>query len=389
MKHLLFSLYITLNIISCGSLKEDTDIVEQVTPLSKSPSVLKKTDVFTSTYIREILERSDMDLPLVVIFPSYNIIPKQLPLPDDPILRIIELKKRYYQYNDLHQSHFSDNEISAIFSDSEYYYLGSVRGGIFRYSIDTGDFLEIKIPFDSIVNQSITGIVKKGSELIITSFSGLYSYDLRKEILSRKIQNENNLKITSLSVGVDSILLGTANGRLLELRESVLVELLQIKNNIISAVFCTDDIIYVGTSQAGVYKYNRSSGESDAILFINSHLENEKISFITNFDEKFWLGAAGDGLLVFDEKTGKLLAEERDQWFLSTSQSENIIYFGTHGDGLLYYDRIKNEKKAWGIREGLSSLYIPSLFQANGKIYISTPDEGIVIISEEIHEQKL
>lgn len=336
-----------------------------------------------------MLDSRVMDLPLSIIFPSYNIIPKRIPLPEDPILRIMELKKRYYQYNDLHQSNFSDNEISAIYSDSEYYYLGSVRGGIFRYSNDTGDFKEIKNPFDSIANQSITGIDKKGSELIITSFSGLYLYDIREHLLSQKFSNEIKLNITSLEVGDESILLGTANGRLMEFKGSILVELLQIKKNIITAIYCRDNFIYVGTSHSGVYKFDRLTGELNTMVFINNHLKNGKISFITKFDEKFWLGSAGDGLLVFDGKNGKLLAEDRDHWYLSTSQSENIIYFGTHGDGLLYYDRIKKEKQAWGIRDGLSSLYIPTLFQANGKIYISTPDEGIVIINEEIHEEKL
>lgn len=371
-------MYITICIVSCSSLKEEPEI--------KSLFIPTETNVFTSEHIREIVEGNELNLSFSIIFPSYDIIPRRLPLPDDPILRLIELKKRYYQNNDLHQSNFSDIEISAIYSDTQYYYLGSVRGGIFRYSIESGAFGEIKIPYNSIVNQRITGIVKMGNKLFITSFSGLYSYDLRENSLFRELSNENKLHITSLSVGDDTIFLGTADGRLLQWDGNEAIELLRIKNSLISAVLCTEDRVYVGTTEEGVYEYNILTGKSYAMDFINRHLKKGKISFISKFDGKYWLGAAGDGLLVFDEDTGNLLAEERGKWFLSTCHSDNIIYFGTHGDGLLYYDRIKKVQSAWGIPDGLPSLYIPSLFQANGKVYISTPDEGILIISEEIHE---
>lgn len=386
MKGLLLCLLTSFLIISCGSLLEETEDKSPLSLDSESVEKSKRTEIYGAEDLKVILGNSDIDLLFNIIFPSYTIIPGRKSLPDDPILRLIELKKRYYKYNDLHQSNFSDNEITAIYADEDFYYLGSARGGIFRYSIADGKFLEIKIPLDSLVNQSITGILKYKEKIIISSFSGLYSYDLFKKTLTQKFSDGKNYPITSISAEGEYLFLGTADGRFFQWTKYTLAELFQIKHNIINAIFCKEERVYLGTSQGGVYEYNLISGEYKILDFVNKHLEKKKITFISHFDEKYWVGAAGDGLLVFDENTGELLAEKREEWFLSTCHSENIIYFGTHANGLLYYDRIKEVVSSWGIRDGLSSLYIPSLFQVNGSVYISTPEEGVLIISEEIHE---
>lgn len=373
-------------ISSCGSLKEDEisfEIESLKIPLLEE---IKKNEIYTVNELHNLFISNPNDLVYEIIFPSLSILEVQRPLPEDPVLRIMELKKRFYTYNDVSESDFTDNEISSIYADERFYYLGTIRGGIFRYPLLGDSFLELTSPYESIVNLSITDMDRTDENLIITSFSGLYTFNFSDKTLKRESLGAKYKNLTSLCVIDQSVFLGTVDGRLLQWKNGEITELMKIKNSVITGIYFTGERLLLGTSHSGVYEYIRETGLNNPINSVNSKLNNGKITFISYFDDKYWIGAAGDGLLVFDSDLNSLLTSEQNLWFLSSCQSDHVIYFGTHSDGVLFYDSMSKKRSAWGIEDGLSSLYIPSLFQANGSVFISTPDKGIVIISEEIHE---
>jgi len=394
-------LIISIIFVSCGSLKYEIEIPEKVPPQkSPLPEAVKpeeikpeeikaeavKPEIYDSLELGRLFAWETGDLVYKILFPSYSIIETPEQLPEDPILRIIELKKRYYTYNDVSESDFTDDEISSVFADSNYYYLGTIRGGVFRYSLSGDGFLELTSPYESIVNLSITDIDKTDEKLIITSFSGLYTYNFKDKTFRRESTGSKNENFTSLCVVGQSVFLGTVDGRLLLWEKNNFTEIQRINNNVISVIEYVNGRILLGTSHSGLYEYIPETGVISLVESVNSQLVDGKITFISYFDDKYWIGAAGDGLLVFDNDLIDLLAAEKNIWFLSSCHSDNTIYFGTHRDGVLFYDIITEKTSSWGIKDGLSSLYIPSLYQDNGSIFISTPDKGIVIISEKIHE---
>ncbi|MBI9100673.1 MAG: hypothetical protein JEY91_19530, partial [Spirochaetaceae bacterium] len=326
-----------------------------------------------------------------IIYPQYFIEPHILELPDQPILRMIELKKRYYLYNNMNESPFGENDVSVIYANQFHYFLGTVRGAVFQYDVSGCDFKELKIPYNSIVNNSITGILQVNDLLVISSFSGIYMYNLNTDEMTEPLDKTLETSIITMCNSGNIVYLGSTDGSLYkwDLHNMVFTKIFHLDKRSISAVNLLNGRLLAGTNRGELFEIRENSGIYSPVNPVNEMTEGSKITFIKFFDKKFWIGASGSGLLLFDRdlSSGEIVNDK--SWFLSSSQSKNFIYFGTHGDGILIYDRIGSTWLEWGIRNGLSSLYIPSLYCKDDNLYISTPDEGIVIINEQIHEQKL
>ncbi|MDA3812570.1 MAG: hypothetical protein PF518_19805, partial [Spirochaetaceae bacterium] len=156
MKIILIIICFIILLISCSSFEEP--IKEHIEKPDKEP--IEKPIEEDQDKIIEIIPTPGINLNNN----SYEkiISPELIPiveirLPDDPILRIIELKNRYYIYNNLKESDFKDSLVTSIYSDNETYFVGTLRGGVIEYNLTNQTSHVLIKPRDSLYNISITG----------------------------------------------------------------------------------------------------------------------------------------------------------------------------------------------------------------------------------------
>lgn len=311
-------------------------------------------------------------------------------LPVDPILKLIELKRKFFKYNEIAESEFDGNEVTSIYSDDTHYYIGTIRGGIFRYSLSGDNSQVIQMPVNSIVNRAVTAIEKIDNQIVITSFSGLYIYFPDTGKLLYLSDGKDDKTFLSMCRVQDSLYIGSSGGSIYKMEiNGVLEEIVNIKNSPIKTLEYFDESLFIGTSGEGLYEYSIDENKISSVDPVNQYLQFGKINFISFFNDLYWISAAEEGLIIISSNFAPDSIIKKEGWYYASCQSENYIYFGTHRDGLMFYDKIDDKWFSWGLKNGLSSLYIPSLHTERGNLFLSTPDKGIIIINEQIHEQKL
>lgn len=392
----IFIFFFIVLISSCESIKEEPEIDEVIqTPIDKETEpeleeMIHHYDVFT-------FDKNLYSTPSIDVYTNNFQVPLVLKgelfieeyFPEDKILRLIALKKHYFTFNKLTEGGFLENEVTAIFSKNNSYYIGTRRGGLFRYILENDDFSVIKLPDNTLHNRSITGILSYEDRILISSYSGLFSYDPISETIEYLSDNFPNRGFISICKVNDIVYLGTARGSIYTLDSDNLKFIKSIGNAPVSLISFVNEYIVVGISGAGLFIYTPENDSIEPINVINDQLEDKRVNVVAYFDGLYYVATFGDGLLSFYPNLERKKMNQSNISVISTAQSRDIIYFGTHRDGLLFYDRIEGIWNNWGFSEGLSSLYIPAIYYYEENIYLSIPDRGIVIINEQIHEKNL
>lgn len=309
--------------------------------------------------------------------------------PENKILRLIALKQTYFSFNEVEEGGFSENEVTVIHSTGDSYYVGTRRGGLIRYSTVNDSYSIIQLPDYTLYNRSITGILSLNDKIVISSYSGLFVYETTSEEiinLSSKLIDRGFISLCKIG---SKIYAGTAKGYLYSWDSDGLELALTVRNTPISLISYVNGYIIIGLSGKGLHLFNLIDSSLTPVDFVNNYISDQTVNVVSFFDDRYYVGTTGDGLLSFNKNLEIKKIDVESHSILCSSQSENIIYFGTHDNGLLFYDKIKEKWSSWSFTEGLSSLYIPAVFFHNENIYISTPDKGIVIINEQVHEKNL
>jgi len=379
---LLFFAFIVIFFLSCQS----NQFIEEAEQNNKENT----STIFTSEFDIE-KEMSQIIHSINVIEPQYKIDlnPKINPLPDDPFLRMIELKKRYFNFYNLRETGFEENEVSAITSDNNFFYIGTIRGYIIRYNRSNNSFLIIKEESQSLLNNSVSEIIKHNNKLLIGTYSGLYSFDFQTEKLTYHYNKYGDNRIKTMVISNNKLLIGTTGGQILSWDHVEFSLLSTIRNTPINIIKIIKNNIIIGTAGKGLYLLNINNRSIEPLDYINNQISEKNITTISLFNNFFWLGSFGGGIYIFDELLNHIITNRNYKWIFSSTQSDNRIYFGTHSDGLVFYSLKSNKWFNWGLEEGLSSLYLPSLYYINKKIFISLPDKGIVIIDEQAHDSEI
>ncbi|MCP4178349.1 MAG: hypothetical protein GY756_11330, partial [bacterium] len=254
-------------------------------------------------------------------------------------LRMIDLKKRFYSFIDLKETGFPQNEVTEIYTAENHIYIGTLKGAVIRYNLDNKTFNIIKDGYNSLQNNSISDIILINGTLLIATYSGLYSYNPVTDKLKyhRSTFKDNRLK--TMTVFENDVYLGTTGGQILKWNFDDFLLLGSINNIPINIISIIDDRVVIGTAGKGVFEYNL---EKDLILpinIVNDQLSNKNITAISYFDESFWLGTFGEGIYVFDYSLNKISEHYKKRIILSSAQSEENIYFGTHHKGLFFYNK--------------------------------------------------
>lgn len=309
-------------------------------------------------------------------------------LPLNPLLRNIELKKRYFRENSLRSSPYPDNTVTAIGSTANLAFAGTMRGGVFM--IDPEGLLDTRImkPLNTLYNRSVTAFLadEYNNRLYIGTYSGLYLYDMSKNTLSILNESLRDRSAIALSLFRGKIIWSTVKGDLLALDDSGLPILYIKGESVINTMLNYDDYLLIGQSSGSIL-----ISKEEKIFFEWFNL-NEKFSdrvYLNDmliFHDRLYL-LTSMGLIIIDRNGDIINHLLPGETLLEGIATERYIYCATHSSGVIVYDTINGNIKRWDLKIGVPSLHIPAIGVLKNKVILSIPEKGILLIDEELQEK--
>jgi len=380
---LIFAVSLSVLLISCRTVLPERELfVEKPPVLNEDFLETERPLLFESDFLMSLFSNgSSTELLSTIVYPKIN----HDFLPIDPFLRLIELKKRYFLQIPIQISPFSDNTVTSLAANSEYFYAGTLRGGIYQFDRHLVPHEIIK-PYNTLHNRSVTSILgmDNGEGLYIGTYSGLYSYDPDTQNLSLLNQQVRDKSVTSLFEKEGILYWAAANGEVFSLStdsspffvhkfSSSVKRILEYQNNIVFAL--SDGSIY-----------SLSDHEITALIIAEQHSTVITLNDIMKYRDMLLL-LTGDGVIVLDQSMKILGKYCSDSIVLKGTLSEKYIYFATHSSGIIVYDTISKDISLWDLKMGISSLNIPAIEIWGNQIIVSTPEKGILLIDEELQEK--
>lgn len=302
-------------------------------------------------------------------------------LPGNALLRLVELKRRYFRFDTLDISPFRENTVTSLFTSENGIFTGTLRGGVFKSGREgNSPGVMILKPFDSISNRAITAITGSNKHIYISSYSGLYVYNETDAALTDISSLTGGKTVLSMEPSDEGLYLGTTDGCLLLLKNNKIREILNVNSSIRSIEIAGDNAV-IGSGNGNIVQLDRYTGASEILCRtkgrINDLLYTEDALYI----------ADDSGLMKYEYREEILTVLFSENRFLSIGESGKYIYFGTHSTGLFIYDKIHGNYKSWDLETGLPVREITALSGRDDEIVIGFPEKGLLIIDEEIHEK--
>ena len=347
MKILLLSICILTVLLSCKSIEKEENEILQITPVQETPEVGSFAEIITSDFLKPSIYYPSIE-SIELVYPQVDseLLIVKNNISDNPILRLLEFKKLYFKFNTIQESPFDENEVTSIYSYESQYYVGTLRGGVYQYDFSSLEYFEIKKPYDSMFNNSITGLTFIKNHLIISSYSGLFSYGIESKVLAHVSDDLDDQRIVSLYGFKNKIILGTVNGSLYEWDLIAFDQLLHLRNNSINDINYINGELLLGTSKSGIVSYLLdSTADSSSFESNNVNIIDKNIKLIAHFDDKYWISTQKGNLHSISNLENSDNHINYVQDVLCFTISKNYIYFGTRSDGLWFYDKIN---KTWG-----------------------------------------
>lgn len=285
--------------------------------------------------------------------------------------------------------------VTTILTSGAVSYIGSSEKGMWLYKagkIEKVTF--VKPEFSDIKTeelQSITEIKEYANNLYIGTFGfGVYkvdkNFEIEKKIALDKGQEDGNF-INSIHIADSRLYIGTNAGFIiynLISGERVIyrkdeADLSPLNNNKIKFVFVDkEDNIWLGTDLGGVnIAYKQTLKFPSSTLNYETNFEN----IYSFFEEKkgaVWLGGVRT-LVNLNTLTGSFTdysnVLESNTALCITKESENIIWIGTWGNGLLRLDKTTKKTKAY-LSKKLGGTVL-CLKIHNGFLYAGTVGDGL------------
>jgi ligand-binding sensor domain-containing protein/serine phosphatase RsbU (regulator of sigma subunit) len=333
--------------------------------------------------------------------------------------------------------------VNCIKEVNKKFFLGTKEKGLWllngkkleRINFLNSDYLNMK----PIGLESVTSLQEYGGKLYIgTNGYGIFKvnisdFDIEDKILFNK-EDLNDINATNYFVIKDNrlyvatnhgfVIYNLLNNKIINNENKESSNAFRINDNFVKSCFL-DDIgnIWLGTTLGGVnVSFSRAIKFPDFIDDIQhqfknlySFLETKKgeriiggenilaalaenkditdhssvlggntaLCIFQESDHVFWIGTWGKGLLRYDKST------KQSKWFLSKEfggtivslmyDGNNNLFAGTVGDGLFSINLKTFEANHFGVKEGLQTLNINTMFSdSKGNLWIGTYDGGLV-----------
>ncbi len=272
----------------------------------------------------------------------------------------------YSRQNTVFQKYFPDNSTTAISGNvvreicednKGNLWLGTEDAGLNKLNPSTGVITQFKPSGKStdIAYSNIHGLLLNGTELWIGTFDhGLDIMDLRTEKVIRRYgygsgthDLKSNFVVSMLKSKDGTIYIGSSNSLFKYNPQHKGFDLLNDVpfNTFISCLMeGSDNTIWVGTHQRGVYYFNRHTGEK-------GHVENNP----------------GQSISVTNNIVNAL-----------TEDSDHNIWIATDGGGLSKFNKGKTKLTTYTTANGLPSNFIFKVLEDNSRNFWITTTRGLV-----------
>ena len=251
---------------------------------------------------------------------------------------------------------------------------------------------ELVMTFSDTVISNVMNVFIEGNLLWIQTYDNeLVSYDTDSGTVTTLFRLPSGMsKINAFAVSENGLLLGTASG-LYRLNTSAnTFETVLEDVTVLSLHYGTQKIIWVGTDNQGVWKITGRNQhfsvypEPGSTVFGNSAVR----AFHEDPDSDLWIGTKGHGLFVLSRTDGVRALKRRftkadglsDDSVYAIKDGGEVIWIGTDGNGLDYYDRKSRCIRSlnMGTATGLGSVY--SIYPQNDTLWVGTSGYGMYML---------
>ena len=233
-------------------------------------------------------------------------------------------------------------------------------------------------------------------EYNLTSRTKHYIQDIRENVLKSG-------EISSIIKHHNDFFIGFANGGLLRIknmpdqRNKYLLQEIDLKAGVLSlATDCSQDIVWIGTDNQGVYMYFNEASSLDGVLSSSFQhpVDAPLTALLLDANQTLWIGTEGEGLVNihnFDpiKNTGSRseqfstynsLLGNNSVYAISLS-NKDLLWIGTE-NGMNYYSYGERRIKSLQIvADGKPLKYIRSICEVNDTtLWVTTAGEGVVKI---------
>lgn len=276
---------------------------------------------------------------------------------------------------------------SLLEDDSGIVWLGTNGGGISRWHPNKKHYSVMKHDSEQ-VNSLSPGRINVIKNIDDELYIGLYNHGLNiydeKTGNYRKYNSANSLLnndgVNDVIDYQDTIILATMNG-LYQIKDEVLNFWPLLNDDIIAYKLLThDDKLYIGTYNAGLFIYD---GQLKHLNTDNSDISDNLIYDLEFVEDQLWIGT-NDGLNVLSTSGDILTYKKHDQesHYMSSNKIQCIhldtndnLWFGTAGGGIIYYDMDHETFEVFTEREGLASNDVSSITEDHkGYLWLGTND---------------
>ena len=308
--------------------------------------------------------------------------------------------KKYYKNVEKENSIVSNNIYTITEDNNKNLWIGTSEG-ISKMNLDNYNIKNYTSNNSNLVNTNINEIyVTKAGKVIVASAGGLSIYDEKEDDFNTLDYNKES-KFYSLEHYTEDVLYGVCNNVIFKLNtETYDVEEISSKNlennlinDTITDIIVEDNIIWIGTTSKGLYKYDMDADE----ILENRRREKDNVSYIIKEIYKDRNGniflATDNGLLSYDSD-GKESIYKYDLYDKYTIVNNNILSMMQDSSGLMWigtYSGISTFRPDQGVThygdnpnsdgEGLLGNLIHGLYEdEEGKIWVGCNDYGITIL---------
>ncbi len=331
-------------------------------------------------------------------------------------------KYAYFRHNPLNNKSLSDDEVRSLFHDrSGSIWIGTFAGGVNKYNKWRNKFIHYAVdhanPF-SLSNNHIMAIYESDDRIVWlgTDGGGLNLFDPVRErftafrhspIVNTSISDD---RVWAITAGKNETLwIGTRAG--IDLLDKTTASFKRYTTsetgetlNFIRTFFRdSKDVLWVGTWQEGLFRYNESS---DGFRKIPRYLSTDDPSVadriytieedVRNNQGNLWIGYWEKGLAYYDRKTGeftsfyhdpdnpKSLGNDRVLTIHTDKNSNgNILWIGTYGGGLNKFNVAEDKFTRYTVSNGLPNDVVYGIVEDDfGYLWLST-NRGIAKFNPE------
>ena len=283
------------------------------------------------------------------------------------------------------------NTVVSIALDGDLVWIGT-RDGVSCFEMNKNIWTRY-MPRDGLAGRDISCIAIDSRFIWFGTPNGLSRYD--KETNSwaqkRKMDGLAGDAVTRITVDEDYIWIGTRNGvsRFDKLtdswnnydKDSGLVD------NIVSAIAADGDLVWFGTEDKGLSLYDRRNSDFVRTYTKKDHLTSDHIRALATDGTSLWLGTADRGVqrYILSVNTWRQYtvsnpenAENTGQTGLlfnhitSIAPDGNVVWFGTHENGLARHDLRRGTWEFYGEVKALSDNDVKDVFVTDESVWVAT-----------------